>query len=384
MTHDLASSTRQVPPSRTLVALEPLLSAYDILGVADHTPPGLTVIRSTEVFRGSPRSGYLNLGKGFGLEAALASGYMEAVEMCIIERAPEVPVIRPEALPATALVYDAEKRRVGVISDRRDGALIAGWDLLSGAAVYAWRDDLHLAADPAKARSVSTTGLASGNTLIEAQLHAVYELVERHVSYVAACRPEQVIRVALEAAPSLLRDALDELEAARVGVEIFELGRMHGVGVFQCALTSAAPDAPLQPQVNFGWGAHPAAAIAISRAVSEAVQAYATRRACRLGAIPPSRMKGGALISAEDLSGLRMTSSPGEQAVHARLRAASTQVLRLDVPEVSLAPEEALNQIIALMRLAETPHLFCWTLSAPQRPFSVVKCAVPGFRSLVP
>jgi ribosomal protein S12 methylthiotransferase accessory factor YcaO len=388
MTHDLVTSMRQVPPGQTLAAIEPLLSAYDILGVADHTPPGLTLIRSTEVFRGAPRSGYLNLGKGFGREAALASGYMEALEMCIIERAPEVPLVQPDALPRGTLVYDARDRSVrtasGPAAEPPVGPLIPGCDLLNGAEVYGWRDDLHLAGHPGGTRTVSTTGLASGNTLAEAQLHAVYELIERHVSFLAAGRPLSVVRVELESPPRLLRDALAELQAAGIGVEIYELGRLHGLGVFQCALTSEPYSDAGGPQVNFGWGAHHSVAIAVSRAVSEAVQAYATRRACRLGAIPPSRMRGGALISAQALSGLRTASSSGEQVLHARLRASPGKALRLDAAEPACTADEALAGIIALMRAAGTPHLLCWTLSAADRPFSVVKCVVPGFDSLTP
>ena len=55
--------------------------------------------------------------------------------------------------------------------------------LLTAAPVYGFADENFLPAhDCRDAPRLSTNGLASGNFLVEARLHAVYELIERHVT----------------------------------------------------------------------------------------------------------------------------------------------------------------------------------------------------------
>lgn len=388
MDDDSSIAPRAVSAAQTLAAITPLLAGYDILGIADHTPPGLTQIHATEVFRGVPTSGYLNLGKGFGRESALVSGYMEAIEMCIIERSPEIALVAPCSAVADARVYDAGQRRIAglVPAEQAPGTaqrwLVPGLDLLGGGEVFAWHEDIYVAAPSAASRRVSTTGLASGNTLAEARIHAVYELVERHLSFIAAHDATRITRVELEASPARLRVGLEELQAAGFAVDLFNLGNLYGIAVFQCAVTSPPSHDNTVAQVNFGWGAHHGAAIAIARAVSEAVQGYATRRACRSGAIPASRRRGGSLITAEQLAGLVAPAFPGEATAAALLRAAPSVTLRL-VTGPAPAPTVALEAVVLQMRAANAAPLLSWTLSASGRPFHVVKCVVPGFKSLV-
>ena len=67
---NLTTSTRELSAYETLSAIRPLLLEHDIHGYADHTPIGVTSVRAVEIFRRDPRSGFMNLGKGFGLEAS--------------------------------------------------------------------------------------------------------------------------------------------------------------------------------------------------------------------------------------------------------------------------------------------------------------------------
>ncbi len=390
MQQNLITSTRQASPGDTLAAIRPLLSTYDILGFADHTPIGLSLIRSIEVFRGYPRSGYLNLGKGFGLDAALTSGYMEAIEMSIIERAPEVPLIAARESDGDATLYTAanhDVRRARTIGARdAERLLVRGLDLLDGCDIYGYYDELYLTEDDrVRSAHVSTNGLASGNSLAEARLHAVYELIERHVSFVPARRIGEIARLRLETAPIVIAEAIGEISSAGMRCDFFELGRLFDIYVIQCAL-AGEPLLPFQrPGVNFGWGAHHNLAIAVSRALSEAVQAYATRLACRSGAIPQSRMEGGLLISADELAGLRLAPSSDEDRLYSRLCSSPTKSVPLEFGQDSFVPpDEALARVVNVMRAHHTSHVFSWTLSQDKRPFSVAKCTIPEFRSFIP
>lgn len=378
------ASLRQVSPGETLARIAPYLGRYDIHGAVDHTPPDMRLIRSVEVLRERPRSGYLNLGKGFGRDAALVSGYMEAIEMCTIERAPEIAVLAAGEVGEGALVYTGPERGVQSPSAVEPGRLLVrGVDLLYGSAIYAACDHLFLPADGSAPNPLLTTnGLASGNTLAEAQLHAVYELIERHAFFLAVRQPETVARVRFEAMPAWLADGVGEVESAGFGVDFFDLGRLHDVSVCQCAVVERRSGAGEGARVHFGWGAHHVAAVAAVRSLCEAVQALSIRRACRLNDIPASRLRGGMLIGADDLLRLRAESSSREEMLYARLSRAPETVVPFDRgAAASMGADEAFDRVKLLMVLSGVPSLLCWTLSPGQRPFVVVRCEVPGFRT---
>ncbi|CBW76896.1 unnamed protein product (plasmid) [Mycetohabitans rhizoxinica HKI 454] len=389
MPTNLVTSMRLITATDTLSSIGPILAEYDIHGYAEHTPAGIASIRSIEVFRGNPRSGYLNLGKGFGFDAALASGYMEAIEVSTIEQAPQVPVLSTGDLAPVSLVYTAARKaaqRAGMLDDKeRHRPVIGGVDLLTSMQVYGYVDENFLPQQWGGERlHLSTDGLASGNSLAEARLHAIYELLERHVAASSLRALGQVLSIALEDIPLTLRKALDEIEQAGWRSEFFLLGWTLGVTVIQCALSPLTAAKAGRSDVHFGWGAHHSLSIAVARALAEAVQGWATRAACQLGNIPPARMKGGMLLSSEQLMGLKSGSPVGEQILHAHLRACRSAPASLgeaDEGTLAAAPV-ALEQVLSLAREAGISHVLSWTLSPPHRPFAVVKCVIPEFESL--
>ncbi len=384
---NLGTSFRQRSAAETLSAIQPLLTSYDIQGFADHTPHGIGSVRSIEILRGNARSGYLNLGKGFGLEAALTSGYMEAIEMATIEQPPEIAVLAAPRVAEHAPIYRVQHGVSSLAASAEaqcpDQLFVLGLDLLKERDCYALRDEQFVPERAVLGQvRVSTNGLASGNTLAEARLHAVYELIERHVGWLSLQTFENVRSLEPSAGGSRLAEALADIRGCGLRCELFHLGSLFEVDVVQCVVSSDGAS-PAGPQVNFGWGAHHSRAIAASRALCEAVQAYATRGACRSGSLPASRMRGGVMISADALGHLRRGSSPGEQALLDKLRRCASKrgTLRFAADDEPRAPTESLQQIIALMRRAEISALFSWTLSPEHRPFSVVRCVVPELKT---
>lgn len=382
----LGTSTRLVSARDTLAAIQPILTEYDIHGHADHTPAGISLIHSVEVLRGDPRSGYLNLGKGFSIEAALASGYMEAIELSTIEQAPQVPVLSAGDINPRGMIHHVAQKicRAGSLADHSPTrGLIQGVDLLTSAQVYSWVDENFLPAEHSgDVLHLSTNGLASGNSVAEARLHSVYELIERHVAAVSLLAMNQVSLMLLQDMPLPLREAVAELEAAGQRSDFFLLGSMLGVPVVQCALSPVAADAARRPDVSFGWGADHSLSIALGRALAEAVQAWATRAACRRGDIPAARMRGGMLISREHLMTLRSPPPAGHQVLHRRLLASATATVSLAAARDTLtAPVAALAQVIADAIESGISHFYSWELSPRHRPFSVVKCVIPEFKA---
>lgn len=383
LTANLVTSTRTLAAAGTLARIHSLLLDYDIHGYADHTPVGMAAIRAIEVFRGAPRSGYLNLGKGFGMDAALASGFMEAIEMCTIEQAPRVPVLAASALAPDAPVYAAADNAVVRAGQLGGRGVIAGVDLLTARTVHGLADDYFLPEhDPGAPVHVSTNGLASGNTLAEARLHALYELIERHVTAASLRALRQVRLLVLDDVPAPLRNALAELAAGGWCVEFFLLGTTLEVPVIQCALAAAAPGSAAciaGLTVSFGWGADHSLATGLARALAEAVQGWAIRAACMAGAIPAPRMPGGVLLAQAQLMQLNTGTHAGETLLHARLRACARQMVSLGASAPLTAPGAALEQLLASARAAALAPLLSWTLSPPERPFAVVRCVIPPF-----
>jgi YcaO-like protein with predicted kinase domain len=391
---NLITSTRQRTPAETLAAIQPLFPKYDIHGYAEHTPNGISLTRSIEIFRGNPRSGYINLGKGFGLEAALASGYMEAIEMSTIEHSPEVQLFMISDISTNekdALFYSEADRKVRLLNSVDTShvcyPVISGLDLLTGRKSYGFCDDHYLPQEESSGKVyVSTNGLASGNTIAEAQLHAIYEIIERHVGLLAFQSAENVKVLELQEIPSPLQEAICEVQSLGMQCKFFQLGQLFDVYVVQCTLVLTDSSNHEQLKINFGWGAHHNLAIAVSRALSEAVQIYATRKAVQNGSIPQDRLKGGILVSAKELSQLGSDSSRHEHELHSRFLSCSAKPLSLDFENDKAldSTSESLERVIKLMRHSDISYLFSWTLSPDHHPFAVVKCVIPEFKTFIP
>jgi ribosomal protein S12 methylthiotransferase accessory factor len=117
----------------------------------------------------------------------------------------------------------------------------------------------------------TSNGLASGNTLAEALLHGMYEVVERDT--LTGTRPDSSLR---RIAPQTVHGAALEwllgcLRSARVEVEIAAGLNPFGIPTFTAAIWSEA-----FPRTFKGNGTHLDSAVALSRALTEAAQSRAT------------------------------------------------------------------------------------------------------------
>jgi ribosomal protein S12 methylthiotransferase accessory factor len=127
------------------------------------------------------------------------------------------------------------------------------------------------------ATSVSSTGLAGGNTLDEATCHALGETIERDATarfdaLSPADREEREVDLGTVTGPA--RQLVQKLDAAGLLVRVWDQTSVVGVPAFGCTLDSVAE---LRGLARFsGYGAHLDPEVAISRAVSEAVQSRLT------------------------------------------------------------------------------------------------------------
>lgn len=264
-----------------MARIGPRLGDYGITRLADVT--GLDVIGIPVVMSVRPLATTLSVsqGKGVTLTHARVSAAMEAIELWHAEQAVPKPSLTAAAASELDLPYDVrglEQAEGSLLTDRIrldwiDAEVLTGGKTVVPAASvqlgmtdFSWRGH-HL--------SASSNGLASGNTLAEATVHALYEQIERDCTSVLARKP---VRDRTVVDPRSVDDAhcaelIDRIRAVGGWIEIADATteRWRPVRCFSCNLW--LPD--MGAMVG-GSGAHADPAIALSRAITEAVQSRLT------------------------------------------------------------------------------------------------------------
>lgn len=290
---------RTVAPADTLSRVAPVMPLAGITRVGvitglDHI--GLPVVA---VYRPNARSLAVSQGKGLDLDAARASGIMEAIESWHAEHV-SLPLRYASwaELAATHPVLDVMRLpRLSISTFHRHTPLL--WtearNIVSGDQTWVPFEMVHTNFTlplPAGSGSfvMSSNGLASGNHVSEATIHGLCELVERDANALwfagdsdsrAACRID----------PATVDDqdcrmVLDLLAAADIAVAIWDTTSDIGLASFRCVVVDRQPNVFRQLYAVDGSGCHPAREIALLRALTEAAQ-------CRLTYISGARDDGG-------------------------------------------------------------------------------------------
>jgi ribosomal protein S12 methylthiotransferase accessory factor len=228
-------------------------------------------------------------GKGFDRDSARASALMEAIESWHCERI-ERPIRHDSyrSLRRGDSVIDVTRlpRRADKIL-RLDTPLlwVEGWDLLSERRTWVPFATVttNFVHDPdADSPFVtSSNGLASGNHLLEAIVHATCELIERDATTLAGlatATERDGRRVDLDTVDDpYCRLAIDLVRAADVEVIAYETTTDIGIPAFECKIFDR-PDVPRWHIKGFsgGFGCHPCPAVALLRAITEAIQSRLT------------------------------------------------------------------------------------------------------------
>ncbi|MGD1878646.1 MAG: YcaO-like family protein [Kiloniellaceae bacterium] len=124
----------------------------------------------------------------------------------------------------------------------------------------------------------NTNGLASGNSVTEAALHALCELIERDALSLwrlggdRARAAAKLDPASVDSAPC--RDLLAHYAAAGLDVGLWDVTSDLGVPVFCCAV---AAQSDVAVEAELGAGCHPDREVALLRALTEAAQSRTTR-----------------------------------------------------------------------------------------------------------
>ena len=272
------------------------MSRAGITRVANVTGLDVIGIPVVAVYRPNSRSLAVFQGKGLDLDAARASGVMEAIEAYHAEHvvAPAAarqlardqreprPSSTSSALPRLSVSTFHPDRQTLWIEGQRPGRRQPRW--LPYELVHT-NFSLPLPTGSG-AFVMSSNGLASGNHPLEAISHAICEVVERDANALwsvrgGAARHETRVDAATIDDPDALA-LLDRIERAGLAVGSGTRHRRRP-GRRSAAWSSiGSPNHLRQLYFAFGSGCHPVRAIALIRAITEAAQ-------CRLTYIAGAR-----------------------------------------------------------------------------------------------
>ncbi len=279
-------SHRCMTPAETIARVTPLMPQMGITRIADVTGLDRIGIPVVMVCRPNSRSIAVCQGKGIDRDAATASGLMEAAEIDHAER-----VTLPLKLASFAEmsrhhrlidVARLPRLRGGHYRDDLVMLWIEGFDLV--ARRRRWlpfevvRANYTLPLPPgAGCFDASTNGLSSGNHLLEAVSHGICEVIERDANTLwnrldgagrdhTRLHPETID-------DDVCRRILHRLADAGFAVAVWQTTSDTGVPAYFCVLTDTLHQ---NAQIGVGSGCHPARSVALSRALTEAVQVRTT------------------------------------------------------------------------------------------------------------
>jgi len=318
-------------------------------------------------------------GKGLTQLSAKVSALMEAIELYHAENPLPQQLrrdswnglarqglygIKPSDLPA----YDNGFFSADYLFDWvRGEALVSQKEIwLPASAVYFCEHSLY---------RTSTHGLASGNHLVEATLHALYELIERdaissleikgRLKIKEKCKIIDLNTITDESLQKVFR----KLKEAQTKLILLWIPSCVPVHTFWAILLNQAPFTAVST-FNAGCGTHLDLTIAATRAITEAVQS-------RLALVHGSRED---IISRPVYKAAQPESNPA-YLYFDQLEADTTwQMLEPTTPRNQLDLQQDYLYLLAQLAQAGHHHIFRVDLTNPTLNIPVVKVIIPSLR----
>lgn len=367
---------RALAEEDTLSRLLPLLPRFGITRVANITGLDDIGIPTVIVTRPESRSLSVSQGKGLSLAAAKVSGIMEAIEQyhaerltlplrlaSYQERLKDARVVDVDLLPRYVRPFDPHERTLWV-----EGVSLRTGDTVEIPAELVHLD-LRLPLPPGSGFwPIGSNGLASGNCLVEAIAHGVWEVIERDaiaLFYQRSPAEQALRRIKLDTVGGSAAYLLDKFEAAGVGVALWDITTDLDVPAYFCSIVEKHLD-PFRPVgMARGYGCHIDSEVAICRALTEAAQSRLTR-------ISGSRDD----LQKTDFATLR---DPANIALHQQQLGEPQLRSCAAAPRLELDTfEEDLGWALERLRAIGLDDIICVDISHPELPFSVVRVVIPG------
>jgi putative methanogenesis marker protein 1 len=280
-----ADGQRTVDPSTTLRRVEPLCKIAGVTRVADITGLDRVGIPVFSSIRPNAESGAITVynGKGASTEQAKVSAIMEALERysgevrgdSIVRKGIEDMLASENAIDPRSLILP--QSTASLVMQRNVG-WVKGFDLME-------REDVFVPASavfhPYDSRldlplfRTNTNGLASGNTMEEAVVHALCEVVERDAWSICEAKRRPVADIEPPTDDALIQSMLQRFTSQGIEVHLKDLTSDVGLPTF----AAAADDVRLQDPalLCLGMGTHLSPRITVIRALTEVAQSRLTQ-----------------------------------------------------------------------------------------------------------
>ncbi len=309
-----------------------------------------------------------HLGKGVTPKAARVSAVMEALERASGE-VPNGPTCRASFNELSRSDVSVVDPRLCALPDDNqfDPATQIGWVLGYHLTEHTqvWLPTDLVASPPSDGLILQpdTNGLASGNTLAEAVLHALCEIIERDTigryafARLYADATEQPVAKSVETVnlPETCQKIYDDSVESGQTFKIFDHSDM-GLAVVSAYLTDPnypGPDGP-RPYTFFGFGCAPSSRTALSRALTEAQQS-------RVSVLQGAR---------DSFNSIPGAAEPKSD-IHIGFSAIPTAPDTLNILD-------DLAHVLTLLKNAGFPDVFVCDLTQPKFEIPVVRVLVPG------
>jgi ribosomal protein S12 methylthiotransferase accessory factor len=324
------------------------------------------------------RSLSVSQGKGLDLDSAKVSAAMESIEGYHAERVTgPLELASYDELRQTHFVVDPFRLPLSIVRPFQTSLpllWIAGDDWLRHERVWVPFQLVHTAYTTRMrwdlvGFAVSSTGLASGNHVLEAVSHALCEIVERDATARFAARTDED-REARRLDLRTVDDpdccaVLERYRRAGVDVAVWDVTSHVGFAAFECLIAERHDDPNRMLSGARGMGCHPARQVALLRALTEAAQS-------RLTIIAGSR----------DDMGRASYASWREPATAARWRREAADrgcVAFASVPSVeSDCFEEDVARLLGAVARTGCDRVVVVELTRPEIGIPVVRVIVPG------
>ena len=284
--YDKKGGIRVVSPEDTLARTLPLLASAGIENPEDITGKDRIGIPVFSITRPDAAEGAVSSynGKGATYEQAKASAVMEAMERFSAEMREDDEIVYGTYAQAAEVGLTVDPAELILPVDRlhvyRD-QLIAwceGWELFRGEKIWVPACAVfhpYVPDGDFVPFRYNTNGLASGNTMEEAVLHGMFEVIERDAWSLAEDRgiPGTDITVDPDSVPGKLIEAF-----RRQGVEISLKDITSDVGVTTIGAASDDVKTKDPEMLAIGVGTHLDPEIAAVRAITEVAQSRATHK----------------------------------------------------------------------------------------------------------
>ncbi|MFZ3058268.1 MAG: YcaO-related McrA-glycine thioamidation protein [Candidatus Methanoperedens sp.] len=284
----LEGTQRVFDPETTLANTTKLLPKIGVTRIANITDLDRVGIPVFSAIRPSAAAGAISIysGKGATETNARISAIMESFERCLAEQ-PEVS-INLSGVPLNAEravdIYESLSGSYPVLypdalllpqefNERTSLEWVMGHDIMNDVEVFVPENAVFHPYNPMNGNQLfrsNTNGLASGNTIEEAVLHGLLEVIERDALSIAEFTRNPGREIMLSESDGLNYELKRKMEEAGIKVKVWLLDSDVDIPTVVTALDDTVLKDPAL--LVMGAGSHLSPEIAVTRALTEAAQ----------------------------------------------------------------------------------------------------------------